>query len=352
MLGSRRMAGVLLVLSGLALVLAALLDHTMSAAPASQRILDSFRPVMKPAAISALQADLNQLGAASQELTTTVVPSLAQSLHLSSAQVDGLLTSRFPATATGMAVMPRLVGSFQQFGGLLASQQSNFRRLDSLPARGVAITTIPWAFFAIGALSGTAGLVTLLGRSRAVPLGAAGLGALVIVAVVGLSFPPKAVSGDHMTAALRPVLTTSTVQQAEQGLTTVQAMTSQLTTQVIPTVAEQLGVAPVALEASLVRQAPALGVALTRMPDYVVTFHSLLAKLSKAVPDFAKAKKVHGLTFLVWLLLGTAITITLSGTITVIARTGEAHRSRLSVRRSGVEGGQMSTTPAVGTAPS
>jgi hypothetical protein len=298
----RRIAAVVLMLGGLALVIIPLVAHAYTGAPPTQRVLDTFRPVMTKQAIDAFRADLTQLDAASRELNTKVIPGLATQLKLTPDQLSATLTNRYPAVANGVTALPGIVTTFKGVGNLLAAQRSNFKAADTIPAPGLPITLVPWAHLLAGLVSIGAGTLLLLRPGVRPAVIAMGAGAVIVVLVLALNLPHKAVGADHLVNAFRPVITKTEVTQARHDLAIVGAMTTELETKLIPDVAAQLGTTPAQLRTGLAQQAPAVATALARMPTYSATFTGLVNKLDSRVVDFAQTKKVRSLTFLDWLL--------------------------------------------------
>jgi hypothetical protein len=299
----RRVAAIVLMLGGLALVVIPLAAHAYTAAPPTQRVLDTFRPVMTKPAIDTIRADLNQLDSASQQLNTTVIPALAAQLKLTPDQLSAALATRYPAVANGVTALPGIVTTFKGVGNLLDTQRSNFKAADTVPAPGLPITLVPWTMLLAGLASIGAGTLLLVRRGvrpAAVTLGA---GAVIVALVLALNLPHKAVAADHLVNAFRPVITTTVVTQARHDLGTVAALTTELETKLIPDVATQLNTTPAQLQAGLALQAPAVATALARMPIYSATFIALVNKVDSRVADFRQTKRVRSLTFLDWLLL-------------------------------------------------
>jgi hypothetical protein len=335
----RRVAAIVVMLGGLALVVIPLAAHAYTAAPPTQRVLDTFRPVMTKPAIDSLRADLTQLDAASQQLNTKIIPALAAQLKLTPDQVSAALPSRYPALARGVTTLPGIVATFKGVGDLLAAQRSTFKAADTVPAPGLPITLVPWTLLVAGLVSiGTGSLLLLRPHVRpaAITLGA---GAVIVAMVLALNLPRKAVATDHLVNAFRPVITTAVVTQARHDLGTVATMTTELETKLIPDVATQLNITPAQLQTGLAQQAPAVATALARMPAYSATFTALVNKVDSRVADFRQTKKVRSLTFLDWLLftvgaLGVAaggLALLLPGTAvstTVTTRTKSHAKSR------------------------
>lgn len=299
----RRVAAILTILAGVALIVAPIVDHVFTAVGPTHRMIKSFTPVMTPATLHTLSGDLTLLRTADTQLTTEAFPDLARQLHLSPSGIATFTEHDFPAVATGLAQLPAVLTHFQGLGDVLGAQLTDFQEAKSIPVSSVPITTMPWGLVVIGALGVIAGALLLRpGRGNAVPVLV--LGVIVVAGSLATSLPHKAVSADHLITALAPVMTPATVASATGSLKVVEAMGAQLQSGLLPAVAAQLKATPAQFESALGTDFPAVGRTLRNLPTMTDTFTGLVGKINSNIANYNQAHKVPSLTFLVWLLVG------------------------------------------------
>jgi hypothetical protein len=144
---------------GLALVITPFALSLPSKAAAGQRMLDGFRPIMQPAHVQTTADYYNNvfvpLGKVTPMMSAAnlakfqsylrgfsgmqtdaakLVPLLAQSLHMTPAQVQALMATQLPAMAAMLKSLPQMQLAF---GGLLGTMQGNVDIFGQVPA-GIA----------------------------------------------------------------------------------------------------------------------------------------------------------------------------------------------------------------------
>jgi hypothetical protein len=144
---------------GLALVITPFALSLPSKAAAGQRMLDGFRPIMQPAHVQKTADYYNNvfvpLGKVTPMMSAAnlakfqsylkgfsgmqtdaakLVPLLAQSLHMTPAQVQALMAAQLPAMAAMLKSLPQMQLAF---GGLLGTMQGNVDIFGQVPA-GIA----------------------------------------------------------------------------------------------------------------------------------------------------------------------------------------------------------------------
>jgi hypothetical protein len=147
-----------------------------SKASAGQAMLDNFHPIMQPASVretvSLYDNTFVQLkpvatgGIAAAGEEPALLKGLATGLHLSPAQLEQFLGSKYPAFAQLLEGFPKLVPVFSQVGPGLADYKplvetmqanvSNYEQVDSLPNFRLFVWffEVPGALIAIFALLG------------------------------------------------------------------------------------------------------------------------------------------------------------------------------------------------------
>jgi hypothetical protein len=152
---NRRLFWAVLVI-GLALVIAPLALSLPSKANAGERMLNGFQPIMQPSQVKTTAYYYNQvftpLGTVTpmmsaqnlakfqgylkgftgvQSDASKLVPLLAQSLHMTPAQVQLMMNQQLPAMASMLRNLPAMQ---RDFGGLLGTMQDNVRIFNQVPA--------------------------------------------------------------------------------------------------------------------------------------------------------------------------------------------------------------------------
>jgi hypothetical protein len=152
---NRKLLWAVLVI-GLALVIAPFALGLPGKSAAGQRMLDGFQPMMQPDQVritaayydnvfvplgrvtpmmsaknlAKFQAYLRGFGGMQSD-AAKLVPMLAQSLHMTSAQVEKLMAAQLPSMA---AMLQNLPAMQRDFGGLLGTMQGNVAVFSQVPA--------------------------------------------------------------------------------------------------------------------------------------------------------------------------------------------------------------------------
>ncbi len=159
---------------------------------------------------------------------------------MSPEDLNVFMGTNFPAVAAGVGALPEIVPQFTGVVGLLAEQQSNFESADAIPTGSLPASTVPWIILLIGIGAIVVGIL-MLGNTKQAWLIAVGFGVLVVVFNLALSFLPKSSAADDMNSALNPVYTEELVAGSAQALGVVSAMGSEMQGEMLPALAQQLG---------------------------------------------------------------------------------------------------------------
>jgi len=172
----------LIVVIGIVMIVAPFALAMPSKTSAGQKMLDSFHPLMQPAAV-AKTADYydhtfvnlgplakGAIPAASE--IPSLINTLAGALHTTPAGVEAFLNSHFPAMAGLLLSFPSLVPLFERVASGLAyyrplvqtmqANVTNYAKVDSLPN----FNLFTWFFVVPGALITLLGVYSLLATSR------------------------------------------------------------------------------------------------------------------------------------------------------------------------------------------
>jgi len=138
------------------------------------------------------------------------------------------------------------------------------------------------------------------------------IGALMVAAPLALSLPGKATGADAMNTQLSPLFTAKTVAGAERSLSTMEAMSTQLTGQMLPALAQMLNMQPAQLNTYLATNFPALASGLSTMPQSMAQFKALVMAFGNSLTDYNDIKSTQ-FTPIVWTMIATGGFVLLVG---------------------------------------
>jgi hypothetical protein len=318
----RRVAASLMVLLGLTFVLITLVANLFRVGPAFDRMSDGFRPVMTQANIQAAQQNVRGLATAGTEIQTKLLPALAQQLHMTPAQLQQMMSSRYPAVATGLEQVQPITTNFTALLNNLDRTQPLFVSADAIPTKSIPAASVPWSLFAVGLVAiGLGVLVWLSPRTRG-PAIAAVVGAALIALPLSLNLLHKAANADQMNANLKPVYNQSLIDNANGALRTLGAMGTQMQQTMLPELATQLGMTPAQLEGMLQQNFPATAAALKSLPTAMTSFGDLVQRFDQHLSDYQVLKPVS-FEPIVWLMIiGGAVLFVFGASGVLITRRG------------------------------
>jgi hypothetical protein len=315
-----RIAALLLVVAGLVLCTVTLASHTVGAAPAFDKVVTTFHPVMTQENVDQLRADLAVVRGGSAGLTDQALPALAAATGATPAQVQALIVQKYPAVAAGLQQLPGTLTTFDGFADLLDAQLSNFASVDAIPVDGASPTSIPPGLLGVGAALFLLGLVVLARpQGRAAPMIAVVLGLAVLGACAAASLPGKATDSAQLSKAMKPVMTRAAIDADKADLKVLAEMAMQLQNGLLPDTAEELGVTPQQLSGQLVQASPALGELFVQLPQVQGRFTALVDLLDANLGTWQTASR-PSLVVLIRTLLGTALAGIAAGTLLLVRR--------------------------------
>jgi len=160
----RRRGGAWAVALGLLLVAGPLLLSLPSKADAADTMNSHLKPVYTAELVSGAKQSLAGMQAMGTELQTTLLPGLAQMLHMNAAQVQGYLAANFPALTAGLASMPAALGRFNTMVNTFDRSLADYNT-----AKGTSLLPIAWMLIAAGVLvAGIGGYALARGETGAV----------------------------------------------------------------------------------------------------------------------------------------------------------------------------------------
>lgn len=308
-----RAASLALAVIGAFLIVLPLATGLPGKSDASGRLMTAFRPAMTTTALAQAAADQQIVTTTAGQLSSTVLPALAAQLHVTPAQLSAQLAAGSPAFAKGMSDLPAISTGF---GGLLATmqaQQSNFQQADQIPTGFMAPTSMTWLFVIPGAVLlvlGGLGTVRPSWARRALVAGGA-LGLVMVIGLISVSMYGKASAADEMNAAFKPVFAPGAVQQTVAWSQEAQAMTTQLTHEVLPDLAAAMHVTPAQLSATLATSYPAVATGLAEMPAIVERMAGSSAVIAANADNYAQTASIPwapgSMVLMFWFMMAPAL---------------------------------------------
>jgi hypothetical protein len=316
----RRVVAVFMVFIGAAFVATTIVANLFHVGPAFDRLTDGFRPAMTHHAIQTDRQDVAGLSAAGTEIQGKLLPTLAQQLNMTPAQMTALMNSRYPAVAAGLNALPTITPTFNGLVTTLDQQRAPFASADAIPTKNAPATIVPWALLAVGIVTIGTGVVVWF-RPRASTVIATAVGAALIAVPLALNMTTKASNADQLNSNLKPVYTQQLITQANGAVKTLSAMGTQLQTEMLPAMATQLKIAPEQLQAMLQQNFPATAAALKDLPSALGRFQALTTTFDQHLADYNTLKPVS-FEPIVWvMLIGGIALFVLGGAGIVITRT-------------------------------
>ncbi len=301
---------VVVVLVGVVFLATTFANSLFAVGPAFEEMIDDFRPLLQDDALAQAQADLDGLAAVSTELDS-MVGTMAGALEMTAADFQAMMGEQFPAVATGAAELGDIGAGFSGLVGLLGDQQALFFSADEIPTADLPATTVPWGILAAGLVAIATGFAMYQWRRGGAWL-AIGLGALLVVVPLVLSLLAKSADADELNDNLEPVYTVATVQSAQEALSTVSMMGTEMQTVMLPALAEQLGMGPGELDALIGSDFPVIAATLEGMSAMLDRFGVFVETFNNNLDNYDTLRPVAFLPIVRTLVVG-GIVVALAG---------------------------------------
>ncbi len=318
----RLVAPGLLMLAGFVFLVATIVENLFAVGSDFEEMIDDFRPILTDQSIAGLRADLVGLDAAAVEFQTRVVPAMADRLGMTPEAFDQLVETEFPAVADGLALLLDTGPTFAGLIDLLDQQQDNFRGADAIPTENLPAETMPWGFTAVGALAVALGVYLFWRPSLPAAISAIVIGLLIAVGSFVVSLPDKSGDADDLNAALEPVYTVGTVEEAEAALGVLGAMGREMATEMLPALARRLGMSPGELGGFLAENFPATAQGLQTLPAALGPFRGLVDTFDANLDNYDTLQPVK-FTPITWILIIGGGVIALAGGLALLRRDEE-----------------------------
>ncbi|HEX9695505.1 MAG TPA: hypothetical protein VGB64_04235 [Actinomycetota bacterium] len=279
-----------MIVAGLALILVTFGYLMFWRTAPFEGLTADFRPLMTAESVAQMQTDITDLEAASTEYRTALVPAVAQRLGVAPAALEAQFAQQFPATTTGMNAIPQIAAGMRSLAATFDAERARFTQADAIPTKDQTTTSIPWLLTGAGILA----LIVAFSatRRRGTAVAAIVLGVALAGAPLVISMPSKAAAADQLNANLAPVFTSARVVQTQQAVSTLEAMTSEITTTMLPAIASQLQLPADQVNAFLGKNFPALAATLQNAPQALARAQSIAAAYAENLPRYEDIKPV------------------------------------------------------------
>jgi hypothetical protein len=311
---SRRIAGVTLLVVGVALIAGVIGLQMFSRAPAFEAMTTDFQRSVTPATVTTLRTDVAALRAAGTELQTKGLPTLASQLGMTQAQFATAAEQQFPGLISGAQQLPVIADGFDRLLGTIAAQDKNLQSAVAIPTKGFKAQTMPWLVLGVGIISILLGLRIGI---RSLQWIAVGMGALIIVGVFAVSLPSKSRDADALNKAMKPFFTQQQIDSARQSMATVFSTALTLQDKVLPAVAAAQHVPATTLQTQFASQFPALTRAIVALPDANEKFTDLTATFQRNLANFNKVEPFN-FQATTWMFAAAGLLVLLAGAVPLV----------------------------------
>lgn len=303
----RRAMGAVVIAVGVVLIVTTLANDLFDVGPAFEELTGDFGPIMTDESLAALQADLQGIGGVPGEFNEALAPAIAEQLGMSRADLDQMVAGEFPQVAAGLQALPELGPRFQGLVQILVDQQENFEGADGIPISALPATTVPWGLLIVGIIAILIGLLMFLRDDRVGPILAVGFGLVVIIGSFAVSLPAKAKDADDLNEGVKDVYTAETIAGGEQGLAVLGGMGTQMQSEMLPAMAQQLGMSDEQMLGFLGANFPNVAAALQSLPDAMGRFTGLIDAFAANLDNFRILEPVAFSPIIWTLIVGSAV---------------------------------------------
>ncbi|MCL4473278.1 MAG: hypothetical protein M1539_00640 [Actinobacteria bacterium] len=157
-MSSKKVLSVIILLVGVALIIAPFGYKMFDRASAGADMMKAFEPVLTRPNVTTFQEHMQTFGGMQQDINK-MIPALAQQMGITQDQLNQMLGQQFPGVANGMKQMDKMGQDFSTVINVMDQNVENFQKADQLPMR-----TMPWFFILAGGA-----LVVLAGAQLLIP---------------------------------------------------------------------------------------------------------------------------------------------------------------------------------------
>lgn len=140
----RKIVSVLILLVGVALLVAPFGYKMFDRATAGADMMEAFEPVLTRPNVTKFQGHMQTFGGMQADLQK-MMPAFAKQMGVTQDQLNGMIQQDFPGIATGMDQMDAMGQDFGTVITVMDQNVENFAKANQLPMR-----TMPWFFVVAG----------------------------------------------------------------------------------------------------------------------------------------------------------------------------------------------------------
>ncbi len=136
------------------IVIAGLFSVSMyGKASAADEMTAAFKPIFTTQSVQYARAYTDTVRAMSTEFTQQALPGIATALHVTPAQLTGMMAKDFPAVAAGVVQLPQIVQRMATSTQLIQANVNNFNQSASIPWSPGSMVAMFWLMMVPGLLA-------------------------------------------------------------------------------------------------------------------------------------------------------------------------------------------------------
>jgi len=248
---------------------------------------------------------------------------------MSEGELDRIADARFPALTRARDEVAKSREFSVRYSQQLDAVDEKFKPVYDIPVSGLPLTVTPWLFVLGGLASLLAGLAALHTRRRAPLIAILMLGTAMVVGPLALAAPSKSADGEDVKDFASRGLTTRAATAAQKASATLDAVVRETDGRALAYLARRQGVAGSRIDRELERDFPQAAKFLAEWDVLGPRLSRLADAVSASVEDFESAKRMP-IAFLVWLLLGTGLALSVGAGIALLRERRETPGPRMS----------------------
>lgn len=158
-MSANRVLSILILIVGIALVIAPFAYKMLDRAPAGADMMKDFEPVLTRPNVTTFQGHMQTFGGMQADMKK-MMPAFSMQMGMGEDQLNQMMQQQFPGVANGMGQMDQMGMDFSTVISVMDRNVENFQKANQLPMR-----TMPW-FFIIAGIA----LIVLAGAQLLLPV--------------------------------------------------------------------------------------------------------------------------------------------------------------------------------------
>jgi hypothetical protein len=310
----RRLPFVVAILAGVALLGIGVAKSSVDAGRAGDELVAGSAPVLSDAGLRQLRTDFNDAVATGHAFVEVGLPKMAALSGQTPDAFTAGLRSTAPGVEKGVEQLPAIEKQADGIITNLEKRQHEFESAKSLPGGGLSLRQGALAGLFLGGVLVIVGGLSLRRPRRAMALGLAVLGAVLVIGPLAMGYPGKTSDTDSLLDALRP-FTVAKVEARSSSLATIETLMGDLRDKVIPAAADAAGITPAEVVAQLGQADRRLSAAAQRRADDAIAHFAELVQFSGDIqPLLIQTTKLPARAT-TWMLLLPGVALLVSGVV-------------------------------------